>query len=126
MKFDQEIDHARYIRLLDGKAIERRILTPFIITYLINVELFFIAPYLINLEVPRFVLPILSAAVLATADLVRLGVEVPEVLVPEHPAVVDRVAVGAVVVAVGRVATLPVAVAIVCLYRKRADSEQES
>ena len=96
-------------------------LTPLIITYLINVELFFIASYLINLEVPRFVLPTLSAAVLSAADLVRLGVEVPEVLVPEHPPVVDRVAVGAVVVAVRRVATLPVAVAIFCLYRKWAD-----
>ena len=44
--------------------------------------------------------PSLSAAVLAEADLVRLGVQVPQVLVPEHPAIIDGVAVGAVVVAV--------------------------
>ena len=45
----------------------------------------------------------LSAAVLAGADLVRLGIQVPQVLVPQHPAVIDGVAVGAVVVAIGRV-----------------------
>ena len=54
----------------------------------------------------------LSATVLVAANLARLGrVLVPKVLVPEHPAVVEGVAVGAVVVAVGRV--VPVAVAIV-------------
>ena len=47
-----------------------------------------------------------SAAVLAGADLVRLGVQVPQVLVPEHPAVIEGVAVGAVVVAIGRVPPL--------------------
>ena len=44
-----------------------------------------------------------SATVLALADLVGLGIEVPQVLVPEHPAVVDGVAVGPVVVAIGGV-----------------------
>ena len=46
-----------------------------------------------------------SAAVLATANLVRFGIEVPQVLVPEHPAIIDGVAVGAVVVAVGRISS---------------------
>ena len=44
-----------------------------------------------------------SAAVLAGADLVRLGVQVPQVLVPEHPAVIEGVAVGAVVVTISGV-----------------------
>ena len=50
----------------------------------------------------------LSAAVLAGADLVRLGIQVPQVLVPQHPAVIEGVAVGAVVVAVRRVVTVSV------------------
>ena len=45
----------------------------------------------------------LSSTVLAGADLVRLGIQVPQVLVPQHPAVIDGVAVGAVVVAIGGV-----------------------
>ena len=44
-----------------------------------------------------------SLAAGAGADLVRLGVHIPQVLVPEHPAVIDGVAVGAVVVTIGRV-----------------------
>ena len=43
----------------------------------------------------------LSAAILAKADLVGLGVQVPQVLIPQHPAIVEGIAVGAVVVAIG-------------------------
>ena len=51
----------------------------------------------------------LSATVLVAANLARLGrVLVPKVLVPEHPAVVEGVAVGAVVVAVGGVVSVSV------------------
>ena len=57
----------------------------------------------------------LSAAVLAGADLVRLGIQVPQVLVPQHPAVIDGVAVGAVVVTVGRVPILVRALVVHCL-----------
>ena len=45
----------------------------------------------------------LSATVLAEADLVGLGIQVPQVLIPQHPAVIEGVAVGAVVVTIGRV-----------------------
>ena len=55
-----------------------------------------------------------SAAVLALADLVRLGIQVSQVLVPEHPAIIDGVAVGAVVVTIGRIAAIAV-VAVVGL-----------
>ena len=55
-----------------------------------------------------------SAAVLALADLVRLGIQVSQVLVPEHPAIIDGVAVGAVVVTIGRIAAIAV-VAVVSL-----------
>ena len=37
----------------------------------------------------------LSATVLAEADLVGLGIQVPQVLIPQHPAVIEGVAVGA-------------------------------
>ena len=47
--------------------------------------------------------PSSPSAVLTRANLVGLGIEVPQVLVPEHPSIIDGVAVGAVVVAVGRV-----------------------
>ena len=47
----------------------------------------------------------LSATVLAEADLVGLGIQVPQVLIPQHPAIIDGVAVGAVVVAVGRISS---------------------
>ena len=51
----------------------------------------------------------LSATVLVAANLARLGrVLVPKVLVPKHPAVVEGVAVGAVVVAVGGVVSVSV------------------
>ena len=51
----------------------------------------------------------LSATVLVAANLARLGrVLVPKVLVPEQPAVVEGVAVGAVVVAVGGVVSVSV------------------
>ena len=52
--------------------------------------------------------PSLSATVLAEADLVGLGIQVPQVLIPQHPAVIEGVAVGAVVVAVRRVVTVSV------------------
>ena len=45
----------------------------------------------------------LSAAILAKADLVGLGVQVPQVLIPQHPAVVEGIAVGAVVVPISGV-----------------------
>ena len=45
----------------------------------------------------------LSATVLAEANLVRLGIQVPQVLIPQHPAIIEGVAVGAVVVTIGRV-----------------------
>ena len=63
-----------------------------------------------------------SSTVLALADLVGLGIEVPQVLVPEHPAVIDGVAVGAVVVAIGRVLPLSV-VTIVGLKVRISKSE---
>merc|ERR1719220_1529702 len=40
----------------------------------------------------------LSATILAEADLVGLGIQVSQVLIPQHPAVIEGVAVGAVVV----------------------------
>ena len=43
------------------------------------------------------------AAILPTTDLVRLRVKVPQILIPQHPAIIDGVAVGAVVVTIGRV-----------------------
>jgi len=45
----------------------------------------------------------LSAAILAKADLVGLGVQVPQVLIPQHPAVIEGIAVGAVVVTISGV-----------------------
>ena len=42
----------------------------------------------------------LSATVLAEADLVGLGIQVSQVLIPQHPAVIEGVAVGAVVVTI--------------------------
>jgi len=45
----------------------------------------------------------LSATVLAEADLVGLGIQVPQVLIPQHPAVIEGVAVGAVVVTISGV-----------------------
>ena len=59
-------------------------------------------------------LPSSSAAILATANFVRFGIKVPQILIPEHPAIIDRVAVGAVVVAIGWIAAIAV-VAIVSL-----------
>merc|ERR1719500_1094396 len=44
---------------------------------------------------------LLSPTILAKADLVGLGVQVPQVLIPQHPAIVEGIAVGAVVVAIG-------------------------
>ena len=45
----------------------------------------------------------LSATVLAEADLVGLGIQVPQVLIPQHPAIIEGVAVGAVVVTISGV-----------------------
>merc|ERR1719168_27629 len=45
----------------------------------------------------------LSATVLAEADLVGLGIQVPRVLIPQHPAIIEGVAVGAVVVTISGV-----------------------
>merc|ERR1719400_530172 len=45
----------------------------------------------------------LSAAILAKADLVGLGVQVPQVLIPQHPAIVEGIAVSAVVVTISGV-----------------------
>ena len=45
----------------------------------------------------------LSATVLAEANLVRLGIQVPQVLIPQHPAIIEGVAVGAVVVTISGV-----------------------
>ena len=62
-----------------------------------------------------------SSTVLALADLVGLGIEVPQVLVPEHPAVVDGVAVGPVVVAVGWVLA-SIATIVVSLHLQRVNA----
>ena len=59
--------------------------------------------------------PSLSATVLAEADLVRLGVEVPQVLIPETPAIIDGVAVGAVVVTIRWVPILVHALVVLSL-----------
>ena len=56
-----------------------------------------------------------SAAVLALADLVRLGIQVSQVLVPEHPAIIDGVAVGAVVVTIRWVPILVHALVVLSL-----------
>ena len=53
-------------------------------------------------------LPSSSAAILATANFVRFGIKVPQILIPEHPAIIDRVAVGAVIVAIGWIAAIAV------------------
>ena len=45
----------------------------------------------------------LLATVLAEANLVRLGIQVPQVLIPQHPAIIEGVAVGAVVVTISGV-----------------------
>jgi len=42
----------------------------------------------------------LSATILAKADLVGLGIQVSQVLIPEHPAVIEWVAMGAVVITI--------------------------
>ena len=59
--------------------------------------------------------------ILVLADLVGLGIEVPQVLVPEHPAVVDGVAVGPVVVAIAWVCA-PSVVSVVSLYLQRVNN----
>ena len=52
--------------------------------------------------------PSSPSAVLTRANLVGLGIEVPQVLVPEHPSIIDGVAVGAVVVAVRRISAISI------------------
>ena len=50
--------------------------------------------------------PSLSATVLARTDLVGLGIQVPQVLIPKHPPIIDGIAVGAVVVTIAGVLIL--------------------
>ena len=56
-----------------------------------------------------------SSTVLAGADLIGLGIQVPQVLVPQHPAIIDGVAVGPVIVAIGWVFAMRVLVTVVSL-----------
>ena len=60
----------------------------------------------------------LSAAILARADLVGLGVLISQILIPEHPAVIDGVAMGAVVVTIAWVPPLSVVTIVGLIGRK--------